>query len=126
MNSKSLRGSEGKGLFGCLIFIVLGGVAIFLAVKLGPIYYANYNLESEVRTEASRAGAHFLDDDTVARDIIDMGTRNEIRLTRQNIKIDRFAGQIHIDVSYAVPVDFVFFEHDVNFQINVSSFIGTL
>jgi hypothetical protein len=126
MNSKSLRGSEGKGLFGCLIFIVLAAVAIFLAIKLGPLYYANYNLESDVRTEVSRAGARSLDDDTIVHDIIDMGRRNEIRLAKQNIKIDRFAGQIHIEVSYAVPVDFVFFEHDVNFQIKASSFMGTL
>jgi hypothetical protein len=129
MNPKGLRrmrDPEGKGLLGCALFIVIAGVAIFLAIKLGPIYYANYNLETEVRTEVSRAGARFLDDETVTRDILDIAKKNEIRLTSQNIKIDRFAGQIHIDVNYAVPVDFVLFERDVNFKIKVSSFIGTL
>jgi hypothetical protein len=129
MNPKGLRrmrDSEGKGLLGCALFIVIAGVMIFLAIKLGPIYYTNYNLETEVRTEVSRAGARFLNDETVTRDILDIARKNEIRLTSQNIKIDRFAGQIHIDVNYAVPVDFVFFEHNVSFSIKVSSFIGTL
>jgi hypothetical protein len=126
MRTEGLRSSEGKGLIGCAIFIVLAGVAIFLAIKLGPIYYANYNFESELRTEVSRAGARFLDDETVTRDILDIARRNDIRLTKKNIKIERYAGQIHIDVIYSVPVDFAFLDRDVRFQIKVSSFIGTL
>jgi len=123
---RSLRASEGKGLFGCMVCIVSFGVAIFLGIKLIPIYYANLNLESDVKTEVSRAGAHSLDDETIVRDVRDMARKNEIQLTRENIKIQRFAGQVHIEVSYTVPVDFVILQRDMNFQIKVSSFIGTL
>ena len=81
-------------------------------------------LESDVKTEVSRAGAHFLDDDTITKDILAMAKKNEIRLTNQNISIDRFAGQVHINVHYAVPVNLIVFHHDLMFQINASSFIG--
>jgi hypothetical protein len=123
---RRLNDSEGKGIVGCVILIVLFGVAIYLGIVLSPIYYSNFNFESGLKTEISRAGAHFLEDEVIAKDIMDLAKRNEIRLTRQNITIDRFAGQIHIKVRYSVPVDFILFEHDLGFKIDESSFVGTL
>jgi hypothetical protein len=129
MNPKGLRklhDSEGKGILGCIVFIFLFGVAIFLVISLGPLYYANFNFETDVKTEASRAGAHSLNDATIVSDILVMAKRNEIRLKKEDIAIDRFAGQVHIEVNYSVPVSFVFFEHNMKFEINASSFVGTL
>ena len=121
-----LGNSEGKGVFGCIIFIFILGVAIFLVIRLGPLYYANFNFEADVKTEASRAGAHSLNDSTIVRDILVMAKRNEIRLEKEDISIERYAGQVHIEVDYSVPVSFVFFVRDINFQISASSFVGTL
>jgi hypothetical protein len=123
---RRLLDSEGKGLLGCMTALVLLGVAIYLGITLGPIYYSNYNFESDVKTEVSRAGAHFYDDQTVIRDIIDLGKKNEIRLEKQNIKIERFAGQMHINVNYSVPVDFIVIQKNVGFRVSVSSFVGSL
>jgi len=118
--------SEGKGVVGCLLMIVLAGVAIYLGIVFAPILYSDFNLESGIKTEVSRAGAHFLDDETITKDIIDLGRRNEIRLTRQNISVERFAGQVHIRVEYTVTVDFILFERDLTFKSEGSTFVGTL
>ncbi len=129
MKSKGLRilrDSEGKGLIGCVIFIVLFAVAIFLAITLGPIYYSNYKFESELKTEASRAGSHFMDDETVMKDVMDLAKRNEIQLAREDIKLERFAGQLHITVHYSVPVDLLITRRNLNFGITASSFVGAL
>jgi hypothetical protein len=122
----SLRNCEGKGLLGCLVFLVLFGIAIFLAIRLAPVYYSNYNFESDLKTEVSRAGARFLDNETIAKDIIDTAKKNKITLKSENIRIERFAGQIHIDVHYSVPVDLAVLKRNWNFEIQVSSFVGTL
>ncbi len=126
MKSDSLRGCEGKGLVGCMTFLILFVAAAIVAIKVGPIYYANFNFESDVKTEASRAGARFLDDETIVKDLIAMAKKNEIRIRKENIKIDRFAGQLHIEVNYSVPVDFFFLERNLNFKIKASSFVGSL
>jgi hypothetical protein len=123
---RRLNETEGKGLVGCMLLIIVTGVAIYLGIVLAPILYANFNLESGIKTEISRAGAHSLDDDTIIKDILDIGRRNEIRLTRQNISIERFAGQVHIRVQYTVPVDFIILERDLSFKTEGSTFIGTL
>jgi hypothetical protein len=89
-------------------------------------YYSNFNFENDVKTVASRAGAHFLDNQQITKDILSLAKRNEIRIKREDIKLERFAGQLHIRVDYSVPVDFIIMERDLNFEIEASSFIGTL
>jgi hypothetical protein len=118
----SLRDSEGKGIIGCMIFIVLIAVAIFLGIKLGPIYYSNYNFESDVKEEVSRAGAHVLTEETVITDLLRLAEKNGIQITPKDIKVQRFAGQVHIEVNYAVPIDFLVLQRNIAFQIKASSF----
>lgn len=123
---RRLQDAEGKGLIGCVLLIVVVGVAIYLGIVLAPIYYSNFNFESDIKTEISKAGAHFLDNETVIKDVLDMARRNEIRVKREDISVERFAGQVHLSVRYSVPVNFILFERNLNFQIKESSFIGTL
>jgi hypothetical protein len=122
----SLCSSEGKGLIGCMVAIVLLAVAIYLGITLVPIYYTNFDFENDVKTTASRAGSHFFDDEAVIKEILDLAKKNELRVAREDVKVDRFAGQLHIIVHYSVPVDFLIFEHNLNFTIDASSFIGAL
>jgi hypothetical protein len=123
---QSLRSQEGKGAMGCLLFLLVAAVVIFLAARIGPVYYASKSLEADLRTEASRAGANFLSDETVLKNVLDLARRNEIRLKRENVKLERFAGQVFITVSYSVPVDLIVTERTMNFNIKASSFIGRL
>jgi hypothetical protein len=123
---RSLCDSDGKGMVGCLAFIVLFGIAIFVSIAIVPIYYANFTLESDIKTEVSRAGAHYLDDEVITKDILEMAKKNEIQIEKKNIKLRRFAGQIFIEVNYDVPVDFGVLERNLKFQIKASSIIGTL
>jgi hypothetical protein len=121
-----LHGCEGRGLIGCMLAVVLLVVAIYLGIVLVPIYYQNFNFENDVKTTASRAGSRFFDNEKIIKEILALAKKDEIRITKENIRVDRFAGQLHIFVNYSVPVDFIIFERDLNFEIDASSFVGTL
>jgi len=121
-----LHNTEGKGITGCLVFIVLLGLTIFLSIELIPVYYSYYSMESEVKREISKAGAHSLRDEEIVHNILDVAKRNDVPLKEEGIQIERIAGQIIIIVRYAVPTDFVVLKRDLNFQIRVSSFVGAL
>jgi hypothetical protein len=125
-NMRNFSGCDGRGTAGCLVSLTLLLAATFISIKVAPLYYSYSSFESGVKTEASRAGAHFFDDETIIKDVLDLAKRNEIRITRESIKIDRFAGQIHIFVAYEVPVDFVLYQRNLNFEIKASSLIGAL
>jgi hypothetical protein len=121
-----MRNSEGKGHLGCLVSILLFAAAIFVSIKLGPVYYQNFNLESEAKNVVSRAGARYMDDEAVLSQLIAIANKNELTLDKKNIKINRHANQVTIEINYSVPVDFLVFQRDVSFNISVSSFVAAL
>ena len=122
----SLKNSDGKGSLGCLAFMVLAAAAILIGVRVGPPYFSYKNLEGDVKTEVSRAGAHFFSDEVLVQNILDVAKKNEVRLKQENVKVDRFAGQVRVVVHYSVPIDLIVVQRTIDFDIKASSFIGAL
>jgi len=121
-----LKNCEGKGAFGCLVSILLLGALLFFGARAGPPYFAYKSLEGDVSTEVSRAGAHFFSDDVLIQNILDVARKNEIRLKRENVQVERIAGQVQVRINYSVPVDLLVTQHVMEFSIKASSFIGAL
>ena len=117
---------EGRGTLGCLFSLVLIGAAAFAAMRAGPPYLAYKNLESDVKTQLSRAGAHFYDDDRILSEVLEIARRNEVRLTRDNVKIDHLGNQLQLAIEYTVPLDLVVYEREVRFEIKAQTFVGRL
>ncbi|MEJ2112076.1 MAG: hypothetical protein P8Z37_19640 [Acidobacteriota bacterium] len=121
-----LLNAEGKGFLGCMLGIVLLVAMIFAAIKLAPVYYSNYMFEEELKNITSDAGARYRSNDTIITEIVNSAKEFDITIkpadTDKNIKIERFAGQIHITVRYYVPVDFLIYKTTLEFEIKNSSF----
>jgi hypothetical protein len=127
MRTRLLLGdSEGKGALGCLMSLLLLGVGIFAVVQIGPPYFAYKSLETDVSTEVSRAGAHFFSDEALTQNILDVARKNEVSIKKEDIKIERYAGQVHVQIEYRVPVDLMVLEHTFDFRIKASSYLGSL
>ena len=118
--------SEGKGFLGCMAAIVILAAMIFAGIKLGPIYYANYGFEEDLKDLTSRAGARYMDNNTIIEDVLKLAKKNNINLkpkeAKENIKIERTAGLIYINVLYYESVDFLFFQKTLEFKMKLSSF----
>lgn len=121
-----LHDDEGKGIAGCLLFIVLFSIAVYISIEMVPTYYSFYSIQSEIKREVSKAGARSLRDEDVVRDILNIAKRNNVPIAEDDITIDRVAGQIIIDVEYSVPTNFIVFSRDLNFHIRETSFIGSI
>jgi hypothetical protein len=121
-----LKNCEGKGAFGCLVSLLLLGAMLLIGQRVGPPYFAYKSLEGDVETEISRAGAHFFTDEVLIQNLLDVARKNEIRLKRENIQIERFATQIKVQIRYSVPIDLFVTERLVEFKINATSFVGAL
>ena len=124
--SDILLNSEGKGLIGCIGAIILLAALIFVGIKLGPIYYSNLLFEEDIKNVTSRAGTHGLTNEVIIEDILELARKNNINMTKKeaskNITIERYAGLVHIEVHYWVPVDFLVLKRNFEFQIKASSF----
>ncbi len=120
------QSQEGKGTGGCLVFLALLALSGVIAVRAVPPYYAYKSLETDVKTEVSRAGANFYDNESIIRNVLSLAKKNEIRIKRSNVKLDRFAGQIHVRVQWTEEIDFLVYPYDMTFRIKASSYIGRL
>ncbi len=125
-NIAVLMSSEGKGTLGCLVSILLLGALVIFCQRVGPPYFSYKSLQGDVDTEISKAGSHFFTDEVLIQNILDVAKKNEVRLKREDIKVDRLAGQVQVSFQYSVPVDLLIFEHTFEFKIKASSYIGTL
>jgi len=121
--------SEGKGFIGCMAAIILFVALIFVIIKVGPIYYTNFIFDEDVKTAVSRASALSLSNEAIVKDILELAKKNHINITsktaKKDISIERYAGQIHVEVRYFVPVDFLIMKKTLKFEVKTSSFITT-
>lgn len=125
-----LHDSEGKGFIGCMLAIVLIALMVFAAVRVGPLYYANYKFDEALKDITSKAGARFRSNEDIIEDVVQAARELKIKITpsdarKGDISIERYAGQLHITVRYTVPVDFLVFRKSIKFEIRNSSFTTT-
>ena len=83
-------------------------------------------LEGDVATEISKAGSHYFTDEVLIQNILDVAKKNEVRLKREDVKVERLAGQVQVSFQYTVPVDLIIFQHTFEFKVKASSYVGTL
>ncbi len=98
------RREAGEGQGGCLFGIILLLIAIFVAYKLIPIKVKAADLRQTVEDESKSAGTH--NDDRIRKAILDSAQEEGLPVTEDNIKVERTANLIRVDVDYIVPVAF--------------------
>ena len=110
-------GEDGKGSLGCIFAIILMVIAIFLAYKLGPLYYNHYELTGELKQAVSRAGARMISDENIKKDVKALAQKNNIFLKDEDILINKSVPtRIIIEIKYVIPVDFIILKRDINFH----------
>jgi hypothetical protein len=120
------KSSEGRIALGCIFYLLLFIAAVYASIQVIPIYKANLNFETDVKTEVSRAGARILDDDRITDEIINLAQKSGISLEKDDIKIEHFPGELRITVNHDESANFILFTKDFHFVVKESSFIGTL
>lgn len=122
LNHGFQSGEEGKGSAGCLFALVLMAIIVFLSLKLAPPYFHFYDLKSALKQEVSRVGARITPDEVIVQDLIKIGEKSKVSLTKDNIKIIRIPSQITIEIEYKVPINLIIYEFEKGFKMEGSSF----
>jgi hypothetical protein len=94
-----------KLIFGILVFCALGLVAL----KVIPPYFANYQLEDSIKTEATQSTYSTRSEDDVREAVIKTARNYDIALTPKQVKVTRIGGfgtgTLNIEVNYSVPIE---------------------
>jgi hypothetical protein len=98
------RRERGESQFGCLIGLILLGLAIFVAWKMIPVKVKAAELRQTVVDEAKSAGTH--NDDRIKSAILAKAREDNLPVTEDNINIVRGNGEISVTVTYTIPIVF--------------------
>jgi len=98
------RRERGESQLGCLVGLILLGLAIFIAWKMIPVKVKAAELRQTVVDEAKSAGTH--GDDRIKAAILAKAREDNLPVTEQDINIVRANGEITVTVTYTIPVVF--------------------
>jgi hypothetical protein len=114
--SSSKRSQRGEGKLKAIIYTVVLLFAVYAAVKIVPVYVAEYELKDKMAEQARFAIVNRYSEDQV-RDVIYKVIQDlDIPATREDIKVLSTNNGIMISVNYSVPVDFKVYKTELSFS----------
>ena len=114
--SNSQLSQRGEGKLKAIIYTLILFAAVFAAVKVVPIYVAEYQLNDKITEQARFAVVNRYSEDQV-RDIIFKVVQDlDIPANREDIKVQSTNHGILISVNYSVPVDFKVYKTQISFS----------
>jgi hypothetical protein len=114
--SSSKRSQRGEGKLKAVIYTVVLLFAVYAAIKIVPVYVAEYELKDKMAEQARFAIVNRYSEDQV-RDVIYKVIQDlDIPATREDIKVLSTNNGIMISVNYSVPVDFKVYKTELSFS----------
>jgi hypothetical protein len=112
----SRRSQRGEGKLKAIIYTVILVTLVFLAIKLVPLYVAEYQLQDKMNEQAKFAVVNRYSEDQI-RDILMKVIQDlDIPATRDDIKLSSTNHGVSISISYTVPVDFLVYQTNITFS----------
>ncbi len=94
-----------KLIFGFALFVALALVGL----RVIPPYFANYEFEDSIKTEALQATYTTRTEDDIRETVIKQAQKYDIELTPKQVKVSRVggfgSGSLNIEADYSVPID---------------------
>jgi hypothetical protein len=103
-----------------ILGIAVFGVVALLCVKLLPPYFANYQLEDSIKTEAIQATYTTRTEDDIREAVIKQARNYDIALTPKQVHVSRVGGlgtgSLNIEADYSVPIDLPGYSTTIEFH----------
>ena len=105
-----------KLVFGVGIFFAL----ILVGIKVIPPFFANYELEDAIKTEAMQSTYSTRSEEDIRTAVIKEARNYDIALTPKQVHVSRAGGfgqgTLAIDAEYSVPLDLVVYSTTLDFH----------
>ena len=115
---EGIRERGGSRLNLVLTLLFLGGV-VFFAVKVVPPYFANYQFQDSIESEARFAmtGYPKKSEDDIRDDIWKKAQELSIPIKKEeDIQVTMDQGNVTISTSYTIPVDLAVYQFNLQFH----------
>jgi hypothetical protein len=112
------KAERGGNKLNLLITLVILGSMIFAAVKIVPVYFANYQFQDSIESESRFAltGYPKKTPEDVRNDILNKAKELGIPAQREAIRVAMDNGSVDIGLDYSVPIDLAFYQFTLQFH----------
>jgi hypothetical protein len=112
----SQRLQRGEGRLKGFLYLAFLIIAVFVGFKVVPPYVADYQLKDKMTEQAKFAIVNRYTEDQIKDNIYHTIQDLDIPAKREDIKVTNTNHGIEISVQYTVPVDFMVYKTDLNFD----------
>jgi len=107
---------RGEGKLKAIIYTLILIAGVYIAIKLVPVYVAEYQLKDKMSEQARFAVVNRYSEDQI-KDILYKTVQDlDIPAKRDDIKVTNTGHGLSISVVYSVPIDLMVYKTDLNFS----------
>jgi hypothetical protein len=109
---------RGGSKLNLIITIAILGSMLFTAIKLVPVYFANYQLQDAIESESRFAltGYPKKSVEDIRDDVYNKAQDLGVPATRDNIAVNVQNGSVSIGIDYSVPIDLKVYQFTLQFH----------
>lgn len=106
---------RGEGNLGCVMWLLVLGLAVLISWKLIPVKIASAELNDFMADQAQLAGVNTTAED-VKKNILQRAAELKLPLDKDHIKVERIGDRIRMEADYVVPVEFPGYTYNWHFH----------
>jgi len=106
---------RGEGNLGCILWLLVLGLAVLISWKLIPVKIASAELNDFMADQAQLAGVNTTAED-VKKNILQRAAELKLPLDKDHIKVERIGDRIRMEADYVVPVEFPGYTYNWHFH----------
>ena len=109
---------HGGAKFKFIVTLVILGAMVFGAIKVVPVYFANYEFQDSLNSESRFAltGYPKRNEEDIRDDIMKKAQDLDIPLQRDAIQVELGNGKVDISMDYSVPIDLAVYQFTMQFH----------
>ena len=109
------RGQRGEGKFKAIAYTLIVVFGFYVAFKLIPPYFAEYQLADKMQEQARFAVVNHYSEEQIRETVFKEAQELEIPLKKEEIKVLSSTSVVKISVDYTVPVDLMVYKMELHF-----------
>ena len=112
------NGQKGGAKINLIITLMIMAAMIFTAVKVVPVYFANYQFQDAINSESRFAltGYPKRTIEDVRDDVYKKAQELQIPAKREDIQVSMQSGYVNISLDYSVPIDLSVYQFSLQFH----------
>lgn len=118
LRSRETMKERGGSRANLIITLLILGSMVFAAVKVVPVYFANYQFQDAIESESRFAltGYPKKSIDDIRDDVFQKAQELSIPVQKEDIQVDVQNGSVSISLDYSVPIDLAVYQLTLQFH----------